>query len=145
MTKKASENETKLIEQIATLTADLQRVRADFENYRKQVDIQKKQLAEMVEFATIEKALPLMDTIELAILHNEALAPLEKTLDKTLSDLGLTRIEASAGTKFDPNYHEATQMDDADGEEEVISEVLRGGYLYHGEVLRPAMVTVTKQ
>ena len=131
---------------ITELTEDLQRTRADFENFRKQTNLQRKQTMRVVEFATIEKVLPVLDTVELAIQHNETLKPLAKTLEKSLADLGLKMIDANAGTPFDPDFHEAARMEEgAEGDTEVVSEVLRPGYLYNGEVLRPAMVIVTKQ
>jgi len=131
---------------VTELTEDLQRTRADFENFRKQNDLQRGQLMKVTEFATIEKILPVLDTVELAIQHNEALAPLAKTLEKSLGDLGLKLIGAEAGTPFDPDFHEAARMEEGDGgDTEVVSEVLRPGYLYNGEVLRPAMVVVKKQ
>jgi len=131
---------------ITELTEGLQRTRADFENFRKQTDLQRGQLMKITEFATIEKVLPVLDTVELAIQHNESLAPLAKTFEKSLNDLGLKMIDANTGTPFDPDFHEAARMEEGDGgDTEVVSEVLRPGYLYNGEVLRPAMVVVKKQ
>ena len=131
---------------ITELTEDLQRTRADFENFRKQTDLQRGQLMKITEYATIEKVLPVLDTVELAIQHNESLAPLAKTFEKSLNDLGLKMIDANTGTPFDPDFHEAARMEEGDGgDTEVVSEVLRPGYLYNGEVLRPAMVVVKKQ
>ena len=69
---------------IAELTADLQRTRADFENFRKQIELQKTQEKKAVKFATISKVLPLLDDLDRAIDSYTELKPLEKSLAKTL-------------------------------------------------------------
>ncbi|MFV0484780.1 MAG: nucleotide exchange factor GrpE [Candidatus Saccharimonadales bacterium] len=130
---------------IAELTEDLQRTRADFENYRKQVEAQKVQYGNVVKFTTITKILPLLDDIERAILaYPEQLESLQKNFDKTLVDLGLVKISSEVGVDFNPDLHEAVAVE-GDGEIEKIAETLRNGYIYDGEVLRPAMVKVAKQ
>ena len=131
---------------IAELTSDLQRTRADFENYRKQVEVQKSQAMVSARMATVMKFLPLIDDLERAInAYSEQLSPLKKSFEKTLKELGLTQIDSKPGTEFNPDYHEAVSVEDNDGETEVISETLRPGYLYDGGVLRAAMVKVTHQ
>lgn len=128
---------------IVELTNDLQRTRADFENFRKQVDLQKQQAQQLATYATVMKLLPLLDDMALAIKAHPELEPLQKTLDKTLSELELQPINAEPGVDFNPDFHEAIAMDEGEGEREVISEILRPGYLYQGQPLRAAMVKVT--
>lgn len=128
---------------VEELTADLQRTRADFENYRKQVELQKENERKSVRLATVYKVLPLLDDVERAILAYEELKPLEGSLKKTLDELGLTKIPAEVEAEFNPDWHEAV-MAEGDGEREVIAEVLRSGYSYEGEILRPTMVKVKK-
>lgn len=130
--------EAKIIE----LTNDLQRTRADFENYRKQMDAQKAQAMDFAKHQTVLKVLPLIDDIDRAIAVNEALKPLEKSLEKTMSELGLTKVNSEVGTEFNPDMHDAVMMEESEGEKEVIAETLRSGYIYGGEVIRPAMVKV---
>ncbi len=144
--KKENERITELAKQNAELIGDLQRTRADFENFRKQVDIQKDQAKKLAQDATILKLLPLIDDMSRAILANpESLAPVSKTLEKTMSELGLSKIETSEGTEFNPDIHDAISMDESsEGEKEVIAEELRPGYMYNGEVLRAAMVRVKR-
>jgi molecular chaperone GrpE len=137
------------------LTADLQRLGADFENYRKRVEAEKAQLSELTKAATVMKLLPIIDTIERAAAHAPAeladnkwaqgIVGLVKNLEKALGELNLTRIEASPGTPFDPNLHEAVMMEDGEGEHEVIAEELRAGYKMGEAVIRPSMVKVTHQ
>lgn len=138
--KKADESAAKITE----LTNDLQRTRADFENYRRQVEQQKLQYGNVVKNTTIMKFLPLLDDLDRAIAANEALRPLAKNLEKTLNELKLERVESAAGTPFNPDLHEAVMVD-GDGEKELIAETLRAGYRYEGELIRPAMVKVTRQ
>ncbi len=131
-------------ERIAELTADLQRTRADFENFRRQNDIQREQYANSAKFATVKKILPLVDDFERAIAAQpKELAPLAKNLEKTMKNLGLTRIESTPGTDFNPDLHNAISVD-GDGDTEKISETLQSGYYYDGEVLREALVRVSK-
>ena len=130
-------------EKINELTSDLQRTRADFENYRKQVEFQKENERKATRLVTVSKVLPLLDDVERAIDSYEEMKPIAGSLAKTLKELGLTKIVAEEGTDFDPDLHEAV-MAEGDGEKEVIAEVLRTGYYYDNEVLRPSMVKVKK-
>ncbi|MCL1839744.1 nucleotide exchange factor GrpE [Candidatus Saccharibacteria bacterium] len=129
---------------VAELTADLQRTRADFENFRKQADLQKQQYGALVKISTVSKLLPLLDDIERAIsVHPDILEPITKNLDKTLGELQLSKIPSEPDTPFNPDLHEAVAVE-GDGDTETISETLRPGYSYAGETLRPAMVKVQK-
>lgn len=141
-------------EQINELTADLQRVRADFENYRKRIEIEKATYAEAAKAATILKLLPVIDTIERAISHIPAelsgnkwaqgIVGVSKNLDKSLDELGLQKINADQGVEFNPELHEAISMEDEGGERELVDEVLRTGYKMGENVIRPSMVRVKK-
>lgn len=130
--------------QVVELTNDLQRTRADFENFRKQVEIQKENERRVTKFATVSKMLPLLDDLDRAIASYEELKPLEKSLEKTLKELGLTKISSGVDVEFDPDLHDAVMVE-GEGEKEVIAETLRPGYYYESEVLRPAMVKVRKK
>ena len=128
--------------QIAELTADLQRTRADFENYRKQMDVQKAQAAAFAKYETVKKVLPLLDDLDRAITTTPELKPIEKNLEKTLAELKLQKINSAPGTEFNPDLHDAIMMEESDGKKEVVAESLRAGYMYEGNVIRPAMVKV---
>ena len=143
-------------QKIAELTADLQRVRADFENYRKRVEQEKANAGSMGEMKSVMKLLPVIDTLERAIAHAPAdlaknpwaqgVVGLRKQLEKSLAAMQVTRIEATPGTSFDPEFHQAVQFDeDATGDHEVIDEELQAGYLLNGTPLRHAMVKVTRR
>ena len=132
-------------QQITELTNDLQRTRADFENFRKQVDLQKQQTKDFATLAAINKFLPLLDDMDRAfIAHPAELEPIKKSFDKTLSELELARLDSAPGTDFNPDLHEAVTMEDGEGDKEVIAETLRPGYTYQEQVLRPAMVKVRR-
>lgn len=138
----ASAKEQVLNQQLAELTNDLQRTRADFENYRKQMDAQKSQAMEYAKQETVQKFLPLLDDLDRAIAATPELKPLEKNLEKTVKELGLAKINSAPNADFNPDLHDAVMMEESDGDKQVIAEELRSGYLYNGAVLRPAMVKV---
>ncbi len=153
--KKSKIDETQL-QQIEELTADLQRTRADFENYRKRVDAEKSAAREAGQASAILKLLPVVDNIERAIGYTpedlkdnewvKSVTGLVRHLEKSLEALNITRIESAEGTAFNPELHEAIQFDDeATGEHEVIAETLQAGYRLNGHVIRHAMVKVTRK
>lgn len=146
-TPKASSNGSLTESSQESLLNDLQRTRADFENYRKNVEKDKENLRKLTKFATIEKILPLLDDLDRAILtYPKELKPLEKNFEKTLKSLNLEKLETKAGTEFNPDFHEAVLFEEREdlGEKEIIVETLRSGYKYDGEILRPAMVKVAR-
>lgn len=143
MKEKKREEKIDLTEKINELTNDLQRTRADFENFRKQVDLQKENERKVAKFATVHKVLPLLDDLDRAIANYAELKPLEKSLDKTLQGLNLIKVESAEGVEFNPDVHDAVMVE-GEGEKEIIAETLRPGYFYEGEILRPAMVKVKK-
>lgn len=154
MAKNSKQDE--LEQQITELTADLQRTRADFENYRKRVELEKAAARDSGQASAILKLLPVIDTIERAVSHvpenlkddkwAQGIVGLVKNLEKALEGLNLRRIDAKPGTQFSPDLHEAIQFDEeAVGETEVIAEELQAGYLLNGRPVRHAMVKVTRK
>ena len=151
-TKKELELETKLEE----LTQDLQRTRADFENFRKRAEIDKSAARETGQSSAILKLLPIIDNIERAINYVPedikdntwviGVSGLVKNLEKSLENLEIKRINAMPGTAFNPDLHDAIQFDEeAEGEHEVVAEELQAGYTLAGRPIRHAMVKVTRQ
>lgn len=142
--------------QIAELTLDLQRTRADFENYRKRVDAEKSAAREAGQSSAVLKLLPVIDNIERAIVYTpedlkdnkwvQGVSGLVKHLEKSLDGLNVARIDATKGADFNPELHEAIQFDeDAEGNKEVIAEELQAGYTLNGHPIRHAMVKVTRK
>jgi molecular chaperone GrpE len=143
-------------EEIIDLTLDLQRTRADFENYRKRVDAEKQAARDAGASSAVLKLLPVIDNIERAITYTpedlkdntwvQGVAGLVKHLEKSLEGLNVARIDAKPGTEFNPDFHEAIQFDEsAEGEKEVVADELQAGYTLNGRVIRHAMVKVTRQ
>ena len=138
------------------LTLDLQRTRADFENFRKRVDAEKSAARTAGQSSAVVKLLPVIDNIERAIAYMpedlqdntwaQGVSGLMKNLEKSLEGLNVKRIDAKPGSEFNPDLHEAIQFDeDATGDKEVIAEELQAGYTLNGTPIRHAMVKVTKQ
>lgn len=140
---------------LGELTLDLQRTRADFENYRKRAETEKAMSRASGRVSAIEQLLPVIDTIERAIGHVPAelkdntwaqgIVGVAKKLEKSLESLGVKKIDAAPGTLFNPELHEAVQFDESDGEHEVIAEELQAGYMLGDDVLRHSMVKVTRK
>jgi len=121
----------------------LQRVQADFENYKKRMDKLEQERAARAAESLVVKLLPVLDTIELALAHdaNDALQQVKSALVDVLEKEGLERVPA-VEQAFDPNEHEAVAHEEGEGEHRV-SEEFRAGYRWKGRVIRPAMVKVT--
>jgi molecular chaperone GrpE len=154
--KAKSKKDAEFEQKLGELTLDLQRTRADFENYRKRVDGEKVAARESGQVGAILKLLPVIDNIERAIAYTpedlkdnpwvQSVANLVKHLEKSIESMNLARIDAKPGTAFNPELHEAIQFDeDAKGDKEVVAEELQAGYILNGHVIRHAMVKVTKQ
>lgn len=151
-----SKKQEQLEQQVAELTADLQRVRADFENYRKRSETDRAATYQHGQAAAITKLLPVIDNIERAIGYMPAdlkdnkwaqgVTGLTKNLDKSLESLNLKRIQARVGTDFNPELHEAIQFDEeTEGDKEIIAEELQTGYTLNGQPIRHTMVKVARK
>jgi molecular chaperone GrpE len=127
--------------------ADLQRLQADFENYRKRSQREQSLAGTRAESRLVEKLLPVLDNFELVLAHGEGGSGVQlvfKELVETLRVLGLEAIDAE-GQPFDPRLHEAVETtEDPTVTEEKVSKVHRRGYSFKGELLRPPMVVVAK-
>ena len=119
------------------------RAQADFENYRKQA--QKRQDDAVVRSlgTFVERLLPVLDSCDAALAHGaNEVEPVLSALYGALSKEGLERIDPK-GAAFDPTEAEAVMHEPGEGGEQMVAEVLRPGYRWRGQVLRPAMVKVT--
>ena len=131
-------------EKVAELTADLQRVQADYANYRKRALRDQEATAERAKAAVVSQLLGVLDDLDRARKHGDLEAgPLKSvadTLMNALTGLGLTSFGAE-GEDFDPVLHEAVQHE-GDGSRPVIGTVMRQGYKLGDQVLRHALVGV---
>lgn len=134
-------------DKIAELTADLQRVQADFTNYRKRALRDQQAAADRAKAAVVSQLLGVLDDLERARTHGDLesgpLKSVADKLDSALTGLGLTAFGAE-GEDFDPVLHEAVQHegDGAEGSKPVIGTVMRQGYKLGDQVLRHALVGV---
>ena len=130
---------------VAELTADLQRVHAEYANYRKRVERDREVMQEMAVGAAIAELLPIVDDIERAREHGElegAFRSVGEALEAALAKLGLERFGES-GEEFDPTVHEALTSEENDAVSvPTVTTVYQPGYRYAGRILRPARVAV---
>ena len=142
------EVETELqLDAVAELTADLQRLQAEFANYRRRVERDRQAVAEQALGSVILGLLPVLDDIDRARSHGEVEGGFKLVadgLETTLTKLGLQRF-GDAGEPFDPTVHEAlTHTLSADVTEPVCAEVYQPGYRVGDRILRPARVAVAE-
>jgi molecular chaperone GrpE len=127
-------------------TRDLQRLQAEFANYRKRVERDRVALAESAVGGALVGLLPILDDIDRARAHGDltgAFKAVADQLDTVLGKLGLTAF-GEPGDPFDPVIHEAVMHDESpDVKEPTATTVLRRGYKHGDRLLRPAMVGVT--
>jgi molecular chaperone GrpE len=143
----AASGDAMTAEKVAELTADLQRVQADYANYRKRALRDQQAAAERAKASVVSQLLGVVDDLDRARSHGDLESgPLKSVADKLISalnGLGLAAFGAE-GDDFDPVLHEAMQHE-GDGSEDskpVIGNVLRHGYKLGDQVLRHALVGV---
>jgi len=136
-----------LQKQVEERTADLQRLQAEFANYRRRVERDRQAVAEQALGSVMLGLLPVLDDIDRARSHGEVEGGFKLVadgLETTLTKLGLERF-GDAGEPFDPTIHEAlTHALSADVTEPVCAEVYQPGYRVGDRILRPARVAVAE-
>jgi molecular chaperone GrpE len=129
---------------VAELTADLQRLQADYANYRKRAMREQQTAADRAKAGVVGELLGVLDDLDRARSHGDLdSGPLKSVADKladVLNGFGLVSFGAE-GDDFDPMLHEAVQHE-GDGGHPVIGHVMRQGYKLGEQVLRHAMVGV---
>jgi len=139
-----TEVSTKSAEQV--LTEDLQRLQADYSNYRKRVDRDRAVAHELAVASVLNELLPIIDDLDRARTHGELEGGFKSVADQienAVSKIGLVKF-GEAGTPFDPQIHEALMhLTSSEVSEVTATEILQKGYKYKERVLRPARVTVT--
>lgn len=139
---RASERATlkRLEKERAEFLEQLQRTRADFDNFRKRMLRQQGEHVERAAEALVEKLLPVLDNFDAAIAHSTGFEQVQASLMAVLAKEGLERIHP-LDKPFDPTEADAVAHEEG-GDGPVVSEVLRSGYRWKGRVVRPAMVRV---
>lgn len=146
--EKTLEEERKRNEEYLT---NLRYLQADFENYRKRVDREIRELEEFSTLGLVRKLVPVLDDLELAVASAtkaedaglvEGVKMVQKNLTTALESEGLQTIRA-LGKPFDPSCHEAVdKVQGKDNSEDIVVEEMRKGYTFKGKVLRPSAVKV---
>ncbi len=137
---------TESTDPVAALTEDLQRLQADYSNYRKRVERDRTLAAEVAISSVLLEFLAVLDDLDRAGAHNELTGGFKAEADQivaTTTKLGLEKF-GDAPSPFDPNIHEALMHETSpDVTETTVTKVLQPGYKYKERVLRPARVVVT--
>ena len=134
------------VDPVAVLTDDLQRLQADFQNYRKRVDKERIESTEVVTGLVLAQFLSALDDVDRAQEHGELTGGFKAVADQliaTTTKLGLVKF-VEVGVSFDPNIHEALMHETSPSVSDTqVTKVLRPGYKFKERILRPAQVIVT--
>jgi len=131
---------------VADLTNDLQRLQAEYANYRKRVDRDRQLVAESAAYKALTPVIEVLDTIDRAKEHGElegGFKAVADQLERVVTSAGLVRF-GEPGDAFDPTFHEALSHLGVDAEVEVttVKHVAKGGYRMGDRVVRAAQVLV---
>ena len=134
------------IDPVATLTSDLQRLQAEYANYRKRVERDRAVAHESAIGAVLTELLALLDDVDRAEQHGELSGGFKAVADQLnsiTSRIGLEKY-GTEGEAFDPQIHEALMHEEsAEVSVPTASKILQSGYKYKERILRPARVAVT--
>jgi molecular chaperone GrpE len=137
---------TVVVDEVATLTSDLQRLQAEYANYRKRVDRDRVSTTEFALASVLLEFLPILDDLDRAAEHGELTGGFKAVADRinaTVEKLGLTKF-AQAPVTFNPEIHEALMHETSkDVTEPTATKILQPGYKFKERVIRPARVAVT--
>ncbi|MGI9198629.1 MAG: nucleotide exchange factor GrpE [Candidatus Nanopelagicaceae bacterium] len=143
----AGEVEAESFDLTATLTADLQRLQAEYSNYRKRVERDRAVASEIAIAAVLSELLPTLDDLDRAQEHGELTGGFKSVADQLINivtKLGLEKY-GKDGEEFDPQIHEALMHEtSSEVQSAVASKILQPGYKFKERVLRPARVAVTQ-
>ncbi len=132
-------------QQLAERTADLQRLQAEYVNYKRRVERDRDLVRQNATYGVLSSLLPVLDDIDRAREHGElegGFKAVADSLERIVSGLGLTKFGES-GEPFDPNVHEAlAHGHSADVTETVVEHLAQAGYRIGERVVRAAKVTV---
>ncbi|MFZ5848060.1 MAG: nucleotide exchange factor GrpE [Actinomycetota bacterium] len=132
-------------EDVATLTGDLQRLQAEYVNYKRRVDRDRELVKQNATFAALSAMLPVLDDIDRAREHGEVeggFKAVADSLERIVTGLGLEKFGAP-GDEFDPNLHEALMhATSPEVSTTVCQNIVHAGYRIGDRVVRPARVTV---
>lgn len=134
------------IDPVVALTADLQRLQAEYANYRKRVERDRTVAHEIAIASVLTELLATLDDVDRAADHNELTGGFKAVADQLASITNRFGLEkyGTEGEPFDPQIHEALLHEtSADVAVATATKILQPGYKYKDRILRPARVTVT--
>ncbi len=137
---------TGLEKELSERTADLQRLQAEYANYRKRVDRDREQVVTGAKASVVNDLLPLLDDLERAEQHGDLTGAFKAVGEKLVGSLQRSGLEpfGTEGEPFDPSVHEAVQHSTSpDVAGPTVTTVMRRGYRFGERVLRAALVGVT--
>ena len=138
---------TAVVDEVATLTSDLQRLQAEYANYRKRVDRDRQLTSELAFAAVLSELLPVLDDLDRAGEHGELTGGFKAVADRINSiveKLGLSKF-SDAPVAFNPEIHEAlTHETSTEVTEPTATKILQPGYKFKDRVIRAARVAVTE-
>ena len=138
-----SDDSNSIEAELAERTEDLQRVTAEYTNYRRRVERDRESVITGAKAEVAAGLLPILDDLEMAEQHGDLTGPLKSMSDKLQSVMASMKVEkfGEEGDEFDPTCHEAVQ-DTSSGDDKVLATILRHGYRLGDRVLRNAMVII---
>ena len=135
-----------VIDPVTALTEDLQRLQAEFANYRKRIERDRSLASDLAISSVLFEFLAILDDLDRAESHGElsgGFKAVSEQINTTMTKLGLEKY-GSAPEAFDPNIHEALLHETSDEvKETMVTKILQPGYKYKERILRPARVVVT--
>jgi len=135
-----------VIDPVTALTEDLQRLQAEFANYRKRIERDRSLASDLAISSVLFEFLAILDDLDRAESHGElsgGFKAVAEQINATMTKLGLEKY-GSAPEAFDPNIHEALLHEtSSEVRETTVSKILQLGYKYKERILRPARVVVT--
>nr|WP_312872487.1 nucleotide exchange factor GrpE [Kibdelosporangium persicum] len=138
--------EVSLKTQLEERTKDLQRLQAEYANYRKRVDRDRESVVTTAKASVLNELLAVLDDLERAAAHGDLTGAFKAVADKLTATLQRVGLEpfGHENEPFDPSVHEAVQHDTSpDVQGPTVTAVLRRGYRIGDRTLRPALVAVT--
>ena len=132
--------------QLDERTGDLQRISAEYSNYRRRVERDRQLVIDTAKAQVVTQLLTVLDDIERAQEHGDLSGAFKAVADKVVAALHAQGLQpfGAIGDVFDPDVHEAVQHTTSpDVDKPTVTAVLRLGYRFGERVLRPAMVAVT--
>lgn len=138
-------DETPVVDEVAALTADLQRLQAEYSNYRKRVERDREQARDLAVATVLTELIPILDDLERARGHGElegGFKAVAEQLERLAAKFGLERF-GDPGVPFDPAIHEALTHTVSEFVDTITAiEILQPGYRLKDRTLRPARVAV---